>query len=121
MATTIKLSRVALLVVVIPLCAIVGGRSDEGGLLENPVSKIPYFLPGFILAAVLATWIMPQDYSDTLTILAKISLAPIMASIGFFFSIEGVGNEGRKNILKKFDVEKMCQSTFTEYKKLLKV
>ena len=96
MATTIKLSRVALLVVVIPLCAIVGGRSDEGGLLENPVSKIPYFLPGFILAAVLATWFMPEDYSDTLTILAKISLAPIMASIGFFLSTEGVGNEGRK-------------------------
>ena len=42
-----------------------------------------------------------EDYSDTLTILAKISLAPIMASIGRGFrrllSTEGrVGNEGRK-------------------------
>ena len=27
--------------------------------------------------------------------------------------------EGRKNVIKKFDVEKMCQSTFNEYKKLL--
>tara|TARA_B100001093_G_scaffold267383_1_gene255719 strand:+ start:3131 stop:4291 length:1161 start_codon:yes stop_codon:yes gene_type:complete len=30
-----------------------------------------------------------------------------------------IGNEGRKNVIKKFDVEKMCQTTFTEYKKLL--
>ncbi len=30
-----------------------------------------------------------------------------------------MGVEGRKNVVKKFDVEKMCQSTFNEYKKLL--
>ena len=30
-----------------------------------------------------------------------------------------MGIEGRKNVLKKFDVEKMCTSTITEYKKLL--
>ena len=30
-----------------------------------------------------------------------------------------MGLEGRKNVLKKFDVEKMCSSTFTEYKKLI--
>ena len=96
MATTIKLSRVALLVLIIPLCAIVGGSSEKGNRLENPLSKIPYFLPGFILAAGLSTWLMPEDYSDTLAVTAKISLAPIMASIGFFLTIEGVGNEGAK-------------------------
>ena len=30
-----------------------------------------------------------------------------------------IGNEGRKNIIKKFNVEKMCFSTYSEYKKLL--
>ncbi len=30
-----------------------------------------------------------------------------------------MGVEGRKNVVKKFDVEKMCQSTFNEYKKIL--
>ena len=30
-----------------------------------------------------------------------------------------IGNEGRKNITKKFDVESMCDSTLREYKKLL--
>ncbi|MDB9799399.1 glycosyltransferase family 4 protein [Pelagibacteraceae bacterium] len=32
-----------------------------------------------------------------------------------------IGNEGRKNVTKKFDVEKMCQTTFTEYKKILNI
>ena len=30
-----------------------------------------------------------------------------------------MGIEGRKNVLKKFDVEKMCTTTITEYKKLI--
>ena len=34
--------------------------------------------------------------------------------------LQSIGNEGRKNILKKFDVEQMCDSTFSEYKKLIK-
>ena len=36
-------------------------------------------------------------------------------------SLKLMGFEGRKNILKKFDVDKMCQSTFTEYKKLIEL
>ena len=31
-----------------------------------------------------------------------------------------MGNEGRKNITKKFDVETMCQSNLKEYKRLIK-
>ena len=31
-----------------------------------------------------------------------------------------IGNEGRKNVTKKFDVEIMCQSNLKEYKRLLK-
>ena len=34
-------------------------------------------------------------------------------------SLKIIGNEGRKNIIKKFNVEKMCFSTYSEYKKLL--
>ena len=34
-------------------------------------------------------------------------------------SLKLIGIEGRKNILKKFDVDKMCNTTFTEYKKLI--
>ena len=31
-----------------------------------------------------------------------------------------IGNEGRKNVTKKFDVETMCQSNLKEYRKLVK-
>ena len=34
-------------------------------------------------------------------------------------SLDLIGNEGRKNIIKKFNVEKMCFSTYSEYKRLL--
>ena len=36
-------------------------------------------------------------------------------------SLKSVGFEGRKNVLKKFDVDKMCYTTFTEYKKLIEL
>jgi glycosyltransferase involved in cell wall biosynthesis len=34
-------------------------------------------------------------------------------------TLKSMGNEGRKNVVKKFNVEKMCFSTYSEYKKLL--
>ncbi len=36
-------------------------------------------------------------------------------------TLKSIGFEGRRNVLKKFDVDKMCQTTFTEYKKLIKL
>ena len=35
-------------------------------------------------------------------------------------TLYSIGNEGRKNVTKKFDVEKMCRTTLTEYQKILK-
>ena len=34
-------------------------------------------------------------------------------------AIKSIGKEGRKNIINKFNVEKMCFSTYSEYKRLL--
>ena len=34
-------------------------------------------------------------------------------------TLNGIGSEGRKNVLKKFNVEKMCNTTYSEYKKLI--
>ena len=34
-------------------------------------------------------------------------------------ALYSIGKEGRKNVTKKVNVEQMCQTTFTEYKKLL--
>ena len=47
--------------------------------------------------------------------------AIIMVMQKDYNSLKSIGFEGRKNILKKFDVDKMCHSTFTEYKKLIKL
>jgi len=35
-------------------------------------------------------------------------------------TLDLMGAEGRKNVEKKFNVDQMCQTTFTEYMKLLK-
>ena len=34
-------------------------------------------------------------------------------------TLKSMGNEGRKNVIKKFNIEKMCSTTLTEYKKLI--
>ena len=34
-------------------------------------------------------------------------------------SLKLIGTEGRKNVVKKFNVEKMCFSTYSEYKKIM--
>ncbi len=35
-------------------------------------------------------------------------------------TLKFIGIEGRKNVIKKFNIEKMCFSTYSEYKKLIK-
>ena len=35
-------------------------------------------------------------------------------------ALSNMGIEGRNNVIKKYNVDQMCQTTFTEYKKLLK-
>ena len=34
-------------------------------------------------------------------------------------TLKSMGNEGRKNVIKKFNIEKMCSTTLNEYKKLI--
>ena len=34
-------------------------------------------------------------------------------------SLKSIGIQGRKNIIQKFNVEKMCFSTYSEYKRIL--
>ena len=49
--------------------------------------------------------------------LAKILNTVIQLSVD---ELKFMGNEGRKNVIKKFDVETMCQSNLKEYIKLIK-
>jgi len=55
------------------------------------------------------------ESGDAVSLSKKIIRAVTMDEI----SIKSMGEEGRKNIIKKFNVEKMCFSTYSEYKRLL--
>ena len=76
--------------------------SNIGGSIETIIKdKTGYFFknkdPNDLANSIVA--VMQKDYN----------------------SLKSLGIEGRKNVLKKFDVDKMCQTTFTEYKKLIKL
>ena len=76
--------------------------SDIGGSKETIIDgKTGFFFknkdPNSLAEAIIA--VMQKDYN----------------------SLKSIGFEGRKNVLKRFDVDKMCQTTFTEYKKLIKL
>ena len=75
--------------------------SDIGGSMETIIKDKTGYLfknkdPNALANSIVA--IMQKDYT----------------------TLKSIGIEGRKNVLKKFDVDKMCQTTFTEYKKLIK-
>ncbi|MBA1337388.1 MAG: Glycosyltransferase involved in cell wall bisynthesis [Pelagibacterales bacterium] len=53
----------------------------------------------------------PDDLANTITNIMKMD----------YNLLKSIGIEGRKNVQKKFDVDKMCQTTFTEYKKLIEL
>ncbi len=53
----------------------------------------------------------PKDLADLIAMIMQKN----------YNSLKSIGIEGRKNVLKKFDVDKMCQTTFTEYKKLIEL
>jgi len=74
--------------------------SDIGGSIETIIKdKTGFFYKSddFNALADLIHSIMQKDYN----------------------SLKSIGHEGRKNVIKKFDVDKMCHTTFTEYKKLI--
>ena len=76
--------------------------SDIGGSIETIIKdKTGYFFknkdPNDLANSIVA--VMQKDYN----------------------SLKSLVIEGRKNVLKKFDVDKMCQTTFTEYKKLIEL
>ena len=76
--------------------------SDIGGSKETVIDGKTGFLfknkdPNSL--ADLIVMVMKKDYS----------------------SLKSIGLEGRKNVLKRFDVDKLCQTSCTEYKKLIKL
>ena len=51
----------------------------------------------------------PQSLSSKLSEMIKLDT----------LTLDLMGNEGRKNVLNRFNIEKMCFNTYSEYKKLI--
>ena len=75
--------------------------SDIGGSKETILNKKTGFLYKFD---------DPRELAKSLNTVIQLSQE----------ELKSMGNEGRKNITKKFDVEIMCDTNLNEYKKLLK-
>ena len=93
-ATTVKLSRVSLLVIIVPLCAIIANNKAKLEGEKFKIGTIPYFVPGFIITATLSTWLMPTEISNYLASIGKILLLPLLASVGFFINKESMKDAG---------------------------
>ena len=93
-ATAVKLSRVSLLIIIVPLCAIIANNKEKMEDEKFKIGRIPYFVPGFILTAILSTWLMPTEISNHLSSLGKILLLPLLASVGFFINKESMKDAG---------------------------
>ena len=93
-ATALKLSRVSLLIIIVPLCAIIANNKEKMEGEKFEIGRIPYFVPGFVLTAILSTWLIPTEISNHLSSLGKILLLPLLASVGFFINKESMKDAG---------------------------
>ena len=92
-ATAVKLARVSLLILLVPFCAWLGRRisTEEAEVTGFPV---PYFVPGFVIAACLTTWVLPESIATNLTDLGTYMLLPLLAAVGFFINKKSMQNAG---------------------------
>ena len=96
MATTVKLSRVALLAILIPIFTLIGNKISYEDNYASEKLNVPFFVPGFVLASVISTWFLPELITEVLVDISKIFLVIIMASIGFFINRSGINEVGSK-------------------------
>ena len=93
-ATAVKLSRVSLLIVLVPVFAWIGRRIDTEEVEANSGFPVPYFVPGFVVAACLRTWVLPESITDDLEEMGKYMLLPLLAAVGFFINKQSMQNAG---------------------------
>ena len=93
-ATAVKLSRVSLLIVLVPVFAWIGRRIDTEEVEANSGFPVPYFVPGFVVAACLRTWVLPESITGDLEEMGKYMLLPLLAAVGFFINKKSMQNAG---------------------------
>jgi uncharacterized integral membrane protein (TIGR00698 family) len=87
-ATAVKLSRVSLLVLVVPLSTILGRRlaTDDVNDARIPACKAVFRLPlytlGFVLAVALGNLLLPDQTAGVLGSGGRLILLPVLAAVG---------------------------------------
>lgn len=83
LASGTKLTRVIGLLIVVPAATLFSkGTSTKPGKLGLGVPNIPFFLPGFMLASMVATFILPSELSNNLEMIGGIIMVPVLVLIG---------------------------------------
>jgi uncharacterized integral membrane protein (TIGR00698 family) len=87
-ATAVKLSRVSLLVIVVPLFSVIGRRMHRDQASEvvagswMPALKLPLFVPGFVIAVAIGNLFLPHQVADGLGYGGRLILLPVLAAVG---------------------------------------
>lgn len=86
-ATAVKLSRVSLLVLVVPLFGFLGRRLNPDPDVElapmnwRSALKLPLFVPGFIIAVAIGN-LVPDQAAESLGFSGRLILLPVLAAVG---------------------------------------
>ncbi len=87
-ATAVKLSRVSLLVIVVPLFGVLGRRLRQDQASEvvagswKSALKLPLFVPGFVIAVAIGNLLAPDQVADGLGYGGRLFLLPVLAAVG---------------------------------------
>jgi uncharacterized integral membrane protein (TIGR00698 family) len=99
LATAVKLSRVSLLVVVVPLAAVVGARLRTGDAAatpprRSPLRGVPWFVPGFVAATLLGSFVLPFGVTGALDEAGRLLMLPVLAGVGLAVKRAGLLSVG---------------------------
>tara|TARA_Y100001970_G_scaffold12536_1_gene14364 strand:+ start:52766 stop:53743 length:978 start_codon:yes stop_codon:yes gene_type:complete len=98
-ATAVKLARVSLLILIVPLSVYLGNKMNKHETENIGDFSLPLFVPGFISAAILSTWLIPENLAELIAQLGSHLLIPLLAAVGFFISKESLTDIGGKMLI----------------------
>jgi uncharacterized integral membrane protein (TIGR00698 family) len=104
-ATAVKLSRVSLLVIVVPLFSVLGRQLHRDKAAEVGTGswisafKLPLFVPGFVVAVALGNMLAPDQISDGLGYGGRLLLLPVLAAVGLAVTRTTLMQTGRRVLL----------------------
>ena len=83
LASGTKLTRVLGLLIVVPAAIIYSSENGESGnKISSGISRIPLFLPGFILASILSSFLLPETIAQNIEHFGSLLMVPILILIG---------------------------------------